>query len=142
MKSNRGFTLIELIAVIVILGILAVTAVPQFVDLRDDARNASAAGVGGAISSATTMNYAKGMANSAATTVAVTGCDATMFAPLMSGATAGSATSLTISNSSYTIGGTATGLGVGISRACTITHSGGGSAQSFSIIGCADTTGC
>lgn len=40
--SQKGFTLIEIIAVLVILGILAAVAVPKFMDLQDDARQKSA----------------------------------------------------------------------------------------------------
>ena len=39
--QQRGFTLIELIIVIVILGILAVTAAPRFIDLQSDAKAAT-----------------------------------------------------------------------------------------------------
>ena len=39
MKKQGGFTLIELVVVIVILGILAVTAAPKFLNLQDDAKN-------------------------------------------------------------------------------------------------------
>jgi MSHA pilin protein MshA len=54
MLNNRqqGFTLIELIMVIVILGILAATALPKFVDLSSDARKSSLKGMGGAIQGA------------------------------------------------------------------------------------------
>ena len=43
MKKQAGFTLIELVIVIIILGILAVTAAPKFLNLQDDARKSAAA---------------------------------------------------------------------------------------------------
>ena len=72
-QVQRGFTLIELVMVIVVLGVLAVVAIPKFVDLRTDARTAALAGVAGALSSAAAINYASRSAN-IANGNAVTNC--------------------------------------------------------------------
>ena len=60
-RNNGGFTLIELIVVIVILGILAVTAAPKFVDLQSDARLATLNGMKAAINSAVSLTYGKSL---------------------------------------------------------------------------------
>ena len=63
MSHQKGFTLIELVAVIVILGALAVVALPRFVDLQDEAERAAAEGVAGALSAASATNYAAFLAD-------------------------------------------------------------------------------
>ncbi|OAJ94679.1 type II secretion system protein [Vibrio bivalvicida] len=59
MKRQGGFTLIELVVVIVILGILAVTAAPRFLNLQTDARQASIEGLKGAMAGAAGIVYGK-----------------------------------------------------------------------------------
>lgn len=64
MKTNyitkrNGFTLIEMVVVIVILGVLAVTAAPRFLNLQSDARIAALKGASGAIESANAIVYGK-----------------------------------------------------------------------------------
>ena len=60
MKRQSGFTLIELIIVIVILGILAVTVAPQFFNFGSDARASTVRALEGSMRAASEMVYARG----------------------------------------------------------------------------------
>jgi len=57
-NNQQGFTLIELVMVIVILGILSAVAIPKFIDLAGNAQQAAAQGVAGSLASASAINYA------------------------------------------------------------------------------------
>ncbi len=61
--KQQGFTLIELVIVIVLLGILASVALPRFLDITGDAHNASVSGTSGAIASAVNIAHAKWLAS-------------------------------------------------------------------------------
>ena len=61
--KSAGFTLIELVTVIVILGILAVFALPRFANVTDQAHDASVEGVKGAMASAMAIVHAQWVAN-------------------------------------------------------------------------------
>ena len=57
-RNQRGFTLIEIIMVIVLLGIIAAIAIPKYIDLRTEAADATAKGIVGAIVSSAAIGYA------------------------------------------------------------------------------------
>lgn len=112
-KQQSGFTLIELITVIVILGALAVIALPRYIDLQDEAEQAATDGVAGSLGAAAAVNLAGALAGDAAA-VTVTQCDE------VAGALAEGA----LPSASYSLSTTSLGAATGDSQSCTLTGPG------------------
>ena len=82
LKNEKGFTLIEIIAVLIILGILAAVAVPKFLDLTDEAENKALEGAVAAGMSASSMAFgALALSNGTAPGTAEVAAKATINPP-------------------------------------------------------------
>lgn len=107
MKKSQGFTLIELVIVIVILGILAITAAPKFLNLSTDARASTVNGVKSALQSANAIIFSKAVLqnqqNGATGTVTDTRGNVSVVYGYVKATAADVTTALDVSTADYTI---------------------------------------
>lgn len=129
-RRPQGFTMIELIVVIVILGVLAATALPKFIDMNSDAKSAALKGVVGAAASAMTINYS-GCAvaqHTPATGKCVKIDNCNDLGTIMQG---GLPTGYTVADGAL---GTGNAGSNGVEDTCTITQTNGGATGTFTGI--------
>ncbi|MBF0152497.1 MAG: prepilin-type N-terminal cleavage/methylation domain-containing protein [Magnetococcales bacterium] len=130
-ERSSGFTMIELIMVIVILGILAAVAIPKFTNLSSNARTAAVAGVAGGLASANSTNVATCAAGGGvvgANCVSTTGgCTNAVADTLLQG---GVPAGYTVSGATSASGGAAPQT-----VTCTLTDDSSGATSTFTITG-------
>jgi MSHA pilin protein MshA len=135
-RTQAGFTMIELIVVIVILGVLAATALPKFIDMRANAEQAALDGIAGGAASAMNLNFSGcALMNNVVTAnkcVKITACDNPNVASILQGG---------LDTTKYTVAVNAAGVDIGTTNGnaamCKVTRTVGSTTYTSTFTGIA-----
>lgn len=125
-NKQRGFTLIELVLVVVILGILSVVALPKFIDLSEEAQVSAIKGLAGSIESSSGINHAVDIAVEA-------GISSDTFQTIDNCSDAGTLLASNALPAGYTVAAAAVADKATVT--CTLTHTATSETATFVIIG-------